>query len=89
MFGKNADDPQDEIIGVANLLTVLGDGKVNLNTASTNLLLSYTEYEDWELSSIMESRMGLDGIENTLDDGIKSIDEVNADGSKFKLQVNY
>ncbi len=86
LFGRNADDPQDEIIGVANLLTVWGDGKVNLNTASTNLLLSYAEYEDWELSSIMESRMGLDGIENTLDDGIKSIDEVNADGSKFKLQ---
>ena len=30
--------------------------------------------------------MGLDGVENTLDDGIKSIDEVNADPSKFKLQ---
>ena len=86
LFGRNADDPQDVIVGIANLLTVWGDGKVNLNTASTNLLLSYAEYEDWELSSIMESRMGLDGIENTLDDGIKSIDEVNADGSKFKLQ---
>ena len=68
------------------MLTVWGDGKVNLNTASTNLLLSYAEYEDWELSNIIESRMGLDGVENTLDDGIKSIDEVNADSSKFKLQ---
>ena len=64
--------------------------KVNLNTASTNLLLSYAEYEDWELSSIMESRMGLDGIENTLDDGIKSIDEVNADSTQsLNYKVNY
>ena len=86
LYGKKTDDPQDEIIGIANLLTVWGDGKVNLNTASTNLLLSFAEYEDWELSSIMESRLGLDGIENTLDDGIRSIDEVNADSSKFKLQ---
>ena len=27
LFGRNADDPQDEIIGIANLLTVWGDGK--------------------------------------------------------------
>ena len=86
LFGKKEDEFGDEIIGIADLLTVWGDGKVNLNTASTNLLLSYVEYEDWELSNIMESRLGLDGIENTLDDGIKSIDEVNADSTKFKLQ---
>ena len=86
LFGKEEDEFGDEIIGIADLLTVWGDGKVNLNTASTNLLLSYAEYEDWELSNIMESRIGLDGVENTLDDGIKSIDEVNADSTKFKLQ---
>ena len=29
------------------------------------------------------------GIEGTLDDGLRSIDEVNADGEKFKLQSTF
>ena len=86
LYGKDEDDYSEAIYGISDLLTVWGDGKVNLNTASTNLLLSFAEYEDWELSNIMQSRLGLDGIKNTLDDGIRSIDEVNADPNKFKLQ---
>ena len=89
LYGKSADDEGEAIYGIADLLTVWGDGKVNLNSASTNLLLSYAEYEDWELEGVLESRKGLDGIEGTLDDGIRSIDEVNADGEKFKLQSTF
>lgn len=88
LYGKNADEESDMIYGIADLLTVWGDGKVNLNTASTNLLLSYSEYEEWELDGVMTSRKGLDGIINTLDDGIKSLDDVNADPNKFKLDKN-
>ena len=86
LYGKKEDQYSEAIYGISDLLTVWGDGKVNLNSASTNLLLSFVEYEDWELSNIMQSRLGLDGIENTIDDGIRSIDEVNADPNKFKLQ---
>ena len=89
LYGKSADDDGDAIYGIADLLTVWGDGKVNLNSASTNVLLSYAEYEDWELEGVLESRKGLDGIEGTLDDGLRSIDEVNADGEKFKLQSTF
>ena len=62
---------------------------MNLNSATTNLLLSYAEYEEWELEGVMKSRKGLDGEDGTLDDGIRSIEEVNADGSKFKLQSTF
>jgi len=89
LYGKPADEESDEIIGIADKLTVWGDGKVNLNTATADVLLSYSEYEDWELESVFEARMGEDGEEGTLDDGIKSLGEVNADGNKFKLQSNF
>ena len=39
--GKPADEFSDAIYGIADLLTVWGDGKVNLNSASTILLLSF------------------------------------------------
>jgi general secretion pathway protein K len=47
LYGKEADEDGDAIFGIAKLLTVWGDGKVNLNTATTNLLLIYAEYEAW------------------------------------------
>ena len=89
LYGKEADEESDAIFGIADLLTVWGDGKVNLNTASTNVLLSYAEYEDWELESVMEARNGEDGEAGTLDDGIKNLSEVGADPSKFKLQSDF
>jgi len=89
LFGKEEDENSDAIFGVANLLTVWGDGKVNLNTASTDVLLSFAEYEDWELESVLEARNGEDGIPGTLDDGIKDLSEVGADPSKFKLQSDF
>jgi general secretion pathway protein K len=89
LFGKEEDEDGDAIFGVANLLTVWGDGKVNLNTASTDVLLSFAEYEDWELSSVLEARNGDDGIPGTLDDGIKDLAQVGADPDKFKLQSDF
>ena len=89
LFGKEEDENSDAIFGVANLLTVWGDGKVNLNTASTDVLLSFAEYEDWELESVLEARNGEDGIPGTLDDGIKDLSEVGADPNKFKLQSDF
>ncbi len=89
LYGKPADEESDEIFGIADLLTVWGDGKVNLNTASTDLLLSFAEYEDWELESVFEARKGEDGEDGTLDDGIRSLDEVGADADKFKLQSSF
>jgi len=89
LYGKPADEESDQIIGIADILTVWGDGKVNLNTASEDLLLSYSEYEDWELAGVMEARMGEDGEQGTLDDGIKNLNDVGADPNKFKLQSSF
>ena len=89
LYGKPADENGDAIFGIADLLTVWGDGRVNLNTATTNVLLSYAEYEDWELAGVMEARNGEDGVSGTLDDGIKSLGQVGADPGKFKLQSDF
>jgi type II secretory pathway component PulK len=89
LYGKDADEDSDAIFGIADILTVWGDGKVNINTASTDVLLSYTEYEDWELESVMEARMGEDGEPNTPDDGIKDLAAIGADANKFKLQSDF
>ncbi len=89
LYGKAADDEGDEIFPIYDILTVWGDGKVNLNTASEDLLLSFSEYEDWELESVFEARLGEDMEEGTLDDGIRSLDSVGADASKFKLQSEF
>ena len=37
----------------------------------------------------MEARAGEDGESGTLDDGIKNLGEVGADGNKFKLQSTF
>ncbi|NLX25250.1 MAG: general secretion pathway protein GspK [Lentisphaerae bacterium] len=79
----------DGIYGIADLLTVWGDGRVNINTAPTNTLLSFPEYEEWQLEDIMLARAGLDGEEGTLDDGIQSLNEVSADTTNFKLESDY
>ncbi|VGO23314.1 type II secretion system minor pseudopilin [Pontiella sulfatireligans] len=89
LYGKPADEDSDEIYPIADILTVWGDGKVNLNTASADLLLSYAEYEDWELESVFEARKGEDGEDGTIDDGIKSLADVGADPNKFKLQSEF
>jgi general secretion pathway protein K len=89
LYGRPPDEENDEIFGIADILTVWGDGKVNLNTANTNLLLSFAEYEDWELASVFEARMGPDGEDGTLDDGIVSLGEIGADPAKFKLQSDF
>ena len=89
LYGKEADEDTDAIFGIADILTVWGDGKVNLNSADINTLLSFAEFEDWELESVMEAVKGEDEIHGTLDDGIKSLGEIGADPNKFKLQSDF
>jgi len=89
LYGKPADDEGEAIQGIAKLLTVWGDGKVNINSATPDVLLSFSEYEDWELESIFELRKGLDGETGTLDDGITSLSDVGANPNKFKLKSDF
>lgn len=68
----------EPLAGIAPLFTVWGDGKVNVNTASREVLLTLPNLEDFDVEDIMEGRAGSDGEMGTKDDGFKNVDEVIA-----------
>ncbi|HMO49506.1 MAG TPA: type II secretion system protein GspK [Kiritimatiellia bacterium] len=71
--------PQDASVmyrGIAGWLTTWGDGKVNVNTASREVLMTLPEIEEYVIDAILEYRTGVDGIPNTKDDGFRDVDEV-------------
>ena len=72
--GELEDDPP--LLGIAQWLTTWGDGRVNVNTASAEVLLSLPDVDDWMIDAIMEGRAGLDGEFGTEDDGFSSNSEV-------------
>jgi len=84
--GEKTEEP---ITGIANLLTTWGDGQVNPNSASTNVL--NTTGPDSVVGPILEIRLGPDGKEGTEDDGIsqKDFDALGLDAGKFTLQPKY
>ena len=65
--------------GIASMLTVWGDGKININTATRETMLAFLPgIDEWMVDDIIEGRKGLDGEENTDDDGFESVDEAIA-----------
>lgn len=72
--GETEEDPP--LLGIARHLTVYGDGRVNVNNASPEVLLSLPEIDDWMVEAILEGRAGIDGEFGTVDDGFSSVDEV-------------
>lgn len=72
------DKKDDSIIykGIAGWLTTWGDGKVNVNTASREVLLTLPNIEEDVIDRILEYRTGLDAEANTKDDGFRDIEEV-------------
>lgn len=70
-------NPDDEpLLGIASWLTTWGDGKVNLNTASREVLMTLPDMDEFAVDQIVEGRSGLDGEIGTRDDGFDSVDEV-------------
>lgn len=67
------DDTDQPVTGIANQLTVWGDGKINPNSASTNVLSSL-KISDSMIDAILEMRLGPDGEPGTADDGIEEKD---------------
>ena len=77
VYGGPPDDENDEpYYGIAQLLTTWGDGKVNVNTASEEVLLTLPGIEQWVVDDIMAFRMGTDEESGTKDDGFESVDDV-------------
>jgi len=87
VYGGPPTDPKAEPLrGIAHLLTTFGDGKVNVNTASREVLLTLTAGEgqmmdDWTVDDLLKYRLGDDGLPNTKDDGFTSVQEaINKSG---------
>jgi general secretion pathway protein K len=82
VYGGPPVDPKGEPLrGIAHLLTTFGDGKVNVNTASREVLLTLTTgkegkmMDDWVVDDLLKFRLGDDGLPNTKDDGFSSVQE--------------
>ena len=81
VYGGPPADPRGEPLrGIAHLLTTFGDGKVNVNTASREVLLTLTAgdgtmMDDWVVDDLLRERLGDDGLPNTKDDGFASVQE--------------
>lgn len=79
VYGGPADNPDDEpILGIGRLLTTWGNGRVNLNAASRDVLLTVPGMVDTAADSLIEGRLGEDGIAGTDDDGYDSVSEALA-----------
>jgi len=85
--GEKTDEP---IIGIANQLTTWGSGRVNPNSASTNVLNSLP-ISNSMIDAILEFRLGPDGVAGTADDGISEKDfaAMGLDAGKFTLEPEY
>lgn len=79
LFGGPAPDPDaPPMPGIAQWLTTWGDGRINANNASFEVLMTIPGIAEWEADAIIEGRVGLDGVEGTRDDGYASVDEMVA-----------
>jgi len=80
---------ETSISGIAGQLTTWGDGKINPNSASREVLNSLNISEGL-IDAILEARLGPDGEEHTEDDGITPEDFANLGlGEKFTLEPEY
>lgn len=77
------------VSGIADKLTVWGDGKVNINSTSEEVLMSFLELDEAAIDEILDLRNGLDGEEGTKDDGFKSLDEIGLDKQNFSTESPY
>ena len=76
--GPPMEEGEDPLLGIAQWLTVWGDGRVNVNTADREVLLTLPDVDEYAVDAIIEGRKGEDGEEGTEDDGYKDINDVIA-----------
>lgn len=91
LYGTPPDEESDEPIrGMADQLTTWGDGKINPNSASREVLNSLNISEGL-IDAILEARHGLDGEAGTADDGMTQEDfnAMGLDGALFTLKPEY
>ncbi len=62
--------------GIYSKFTVWGDGKLSVNDADELLLLGICDIDELVVEDIKRARLGVDGEPNTIDDGIKDLNEI-------------
>ncbi|TAN38582.1 MAG: hypothetical protein EPN23_02140 [Verrucomicrobia bacterium] len=76
--GPTANEKAPPLTGLAQLLTVWGDGKVNVNAASRAVLLTLPTVDEAVADDIITQRVGPDGVAGTLDDGFVNLNDAFA-----------
>lgn len=77
VYGRPARSKDEKpLLGIAQWLTTYGEGKVNVNTANREVLLTVPDLDESVADEILELRPGLDGEANTLDDGVKDLGQI-------------
>lgn len=77
VYGGPSPDPEEPPLrGLAQKLTVWGDGKIDVNDAGDDELLAICDMDELVLEEIRRMRLGIDGQEGTLDDGIKDLNAI-------------
>lgn len=77
VYGGPSPNPEDPpMLGIADKLTVWGEGKIDVNDAGDDELLAICEMDELVLEDIKRLRLGLDGVEGTLDDGIRDLNQI-------------
>jgi general secretion pathway protein K len=77
VYGGPSEDPElPPYPGLAQWLTTVGDGKINVNAAAPDVLLSLPGMDEFAVEAILEGRLGIDGEPDTEDDGFESVDQV-------------
>jgi general secretion pathway protein K len=76
VYGTPSDvTDREPVKGIAAWLTTWGEGKININTASREVLMTLTGIDEWTVDQIIEGRAGEDGEPGTRDDGWESVSE--------------
>ena len=82
VYGGPPPDPKSEPLkGIIYYLTTYGDGKININSASRDVLMQISIppncelLDEWDVDDILKYRLGDDGIANTKDDGFDSVQD--------------
>lgn len=91
LYGTPPDEPADHpIAGIADQLTTWGDGQINPNSASPEVLNSL-QISEGVIDAILELRLGPDGEAGTQDDGISTEDfaAMGLDAGMFTLKPGY
>jgi len=71
-------DEEDRITGIAGWLTAWSHGKINVNTASREVLMTLRDIDEFAVDDILEYRVGVDGEAGTRDDGFESVQDAIA-----------